>query len=110
MTRRFGGVVFFVLFIIQSVYVMFVYRHHIWTALVQVRVRAVTILFVDPSSVPSWPRGYCLCLDQVDHGHRGDRLGERQPLPLLRQPSPTLARKDEIAVALIVHTVDINNA
>ena len=33
----------------------------------------------------------CLCLDQMDHGHRGDRLGERQPLPLLRQPSVALA-------------------
>lgn len=33
--------------------------------------------------------------DQVDHGHRGDGLGERQPLPLLRQPSLALSGEDE---------------
>ena len=37
--------------------------------------------------------------DQVDHGHRGDRLGERQPLPLLRQPSLAVAGKEERAIS-----------
>ena len=41
------------------------------------------------------PHRSLLCMirfaDQVVDGHRGYRLGERQPLPLLRQPRAAVA-------------------